>query len=158
MDLISTQQRSQLQASPAAQPTAAAGNYAAAEVETQADKQRIMDSIRQQVGHVIDCLVCMATLASAGCTVDQLWTWRHAWGKARFQHYFGKLRSDGSTDTFLNAVKQWAQFCEATYPDCAPTRTTSPQTRWWPSLTGGPASRARSPAPTARWRPTLVRA
>jgi hypothetical protein len=56
MDLISTQQRSQLQASPAAQPTAAAGNYAAAEVETQADKQRIMDSIRQQVGHVIDCL------------------------------------------------------------------------------------------------------
>jgi hypothetical protein len=137
MDL-STQQHSQLQASPAAQPTAAAGNYAAAEVETQADKQRIMDSIRQQVGHVIDCLVCMATLASAGCTVDQLWTWRHAWGKARFQHYFGKLRSDGSTDTFLNAVKQWAQFCEATYPDCADTYHVTPDKvvafiDWWTS-------------------------
>jgi hypothetical protein len=138
MDL-STQQHSQLrQASPAAQPTPAAGNYPAHSANKGADKQRINDSIRRQVGHVIDCLVCPATLARLGCTVDQLWDWHHSWGKARFQHYHGKFQADSCTDTFLNAVRQWAAFCEATYPDCADKYHVTPGKvvpfiDWWTS-------------------------
>jgi hypothetical protein len=137
MDL-STQQHSQLQASPAAQPTPAAGNYLAHSANKGADRQRIMDSIRRQVGHVIDCLVCPATLARLGCTVDQLWDWHHPWGKARFQHYHGKFRADSCTNPFLTAVRQWAAFCEATYPDCADKYHVTPVKvvafiGWWTS-------------------------
>jgi hypothetical protein len=132
-------QYSQLQASPAAQPTPPAGNYAAHSANDGADKQRIIDSIRLQVGHVIDCLVCLATLAKLGCTVDQLWDWSHPWGNARFQHYLGKLRADGSHNTFVNAVRQWAAFCEDTYPGCADKYHVTPGKKvvafidWWTS-------------------------
>lgn len=76
-------------------------------------RQDIINSVREQVGPVVDCLVPDELPES---TLEKLWNWTMLLCQARFGHFFIKLDAN-SMGTWLNAVKQWAKFCDAVYHD-----------------------------------------
>jgi hypothetical protein len=87
----------------------AGGKYNAALASAKAEHQRNINRIRM-ISDAIDCLVSTEHLAEQGCTVELLWLFSQPWGR-RFRHFCRLYKT--SVGTFINAVRQWMQFCKA---------------------------------------------